>query len=154
MVSAQRMSPATVVVMFFYIFSISIVLSIKYRLILSIFSLLISYQWDVNIKHFNIRSSWFFASGVNVVFLCNDYVVYVDSYSYVLALEWNKPLCGCVIWFCFPFFPQQYKFLRFRRSLLLLVKHSCVESLFLIRNFCIVYYFLGKNFYFLIQGMC
>ncbi|XP_053431199.1 nucleoporin NDC1 isoform X1 [Nycticebus coucang] len=38
---------------------------------------------------------------------------------------------------------QQYKFLRFRRSLPLLVKHSCVESLFLIRNFCIVYYFLG-----------
>ncbi|XP_048207315.1 nucleoporin NDC1 [Perognathus longimembris pacificus] len=38
---------------------------------------------------------------------------------------------------------QQYKFLRFRRSLLLLVKHSCVESLFLVRNFCIVYYFLG-----------
>ncbi|KAM5247882.1 nucleoporin NDC1 isoform 1-T1 [Ctenodactylus gundi] len=38
---------------------------------------------------------------------------------------------------------QQYKFLRFRRSLLLIVKHSCVESLFLVRNFCIVYYFLG-----------
>ncbi|XP_058408448.1 nucleoporin NDC1 isoform X3 [Diceros bicornis minor] len=38
---------------------------------------------------------------------------------------------------------QQYKFLRFRRSLPLLVKHSCVESLFLIRNFCVVYYFLG-----------
>ncbi|KAM4873095.1 nucleoporin NDC1 [Thomomys bottae] len=38
---------------------------------------------------------------------------------------------------------QQYKFLRFRRSLLLLVKHSCVESLFLVRNFCIVYYFVG-----------
>ncbi|XP_004699464.1 nucleoporin NDC1 [Echinops telfairi] len=38
---------------------------------------------------------------------------------------------------------QQYKFLRFRRSLLLLVKHSCVESLFLIRNFCVLYYFLG-----------
>ncbi|XP_040834453.1 nucleoporin NDC1 isoform X2 [Ochotona curzoniae] len=38
---------------------------------------------------------------------------------------------------------QQYKFLRFRRSLLLLLKHSCVESLFLTRNFCIVYYFLG-----------
>ncbi|XP_023608553.1 nucleoporin NDC1 isoform X4 [Myotis lucifugus] len=38
---------------------------------------------------------------------------------------------------------QQYKFLRFRRSLLLLVKHSCMESLLLIRNFCIVYYFLG-----------
>ncbi|XP_069934569.1 nucleoporin NDC1 isoform X1 [Oryctolagus cuniculus] len=38
---------------------------------------------------------------------------------------------------------QQYKFLRFRRSLLLLMKHSCVESLFLTRNFCIVYYFLG-----------
>ncbi|XP_025252698.1 nucleoporin NDC1 isoform X2 [Macaca mulatta] len=38
---------------------------------------------------------------------------------------------------------QQYKFLRFRRSLLLLVKHSCVESLFLVRNFCILYYFLG-----------
>ncbi|XP_010608662.1 nucleoporin NDC1 isoform X2 [Fukomys damarensis] len=38
---------------------------------------------------------------------------------------------------------QQYKFLRFRRSLLLIVKHSCMESLFLVRNFCIVYYFLG-----------
>ncbi|XP_073645637.1 nucleoporin NDC1 isoform X3 [Tursiops truncatus] len=38
---------------------------------------------------------------------------------------------------------QQYKFLRFRRSLPLLVKHSCVESLFLLRSFCIVYYFLG-----------
>uniref|UniRef100_A0A8C5ZMQ0 Nucleoporin NDC1 n=1 Tax=Marmota marmota marmota TaxID=9994 RepID=A0A8C5ZMQ0_MARMA len=38
---------------------------------------------------------------------------------------------------------QQYKFLRFRRSLLLLIKHSCVESLFLVRNFCVVYYFLG-----------
>ncbi|XP_078188022.1 nucleoporin NDC1 isoform X6 [Callithrix jacchus] len=38
---------------------------------------------------------------------------------------------------------QQYKFLRFRRSLLLLVKHSCVESLFLVRNFCILYYFIG-----------
>ncbi|XP_023579952.1 nucleoporin NDC1 [Octodon degus] len=41
---------------------------------------------------------------------------------------------------------QQYKFLRFRRSLLLIVKHSCMESLFLVRNFCIVYYFLGKRF--------
>uniref|UniRef100_A0A8C0W8T7 Nucleoporin NDC1 n=1 Tax=Castor canadensis TaxID=51338 RepID=A0A8C0W8T7_CASCN len=38
---------------------------------------------------------------------------------------------------------QQYKFLRFRRSLILLVKHSCMESLFLVRNFCVVYYFLG-----------
>ncbi|KAM4806644.1 nucleoporin NDC1 [Urocitellus parryii] len=38
---------------------------------------------------------------------------------------------------------QQYKFLRFRRSLFLLIKHSCVESMFLVRNFCIVYYFLG-----------
>ncbi|GAB1288714.1 Nucleoporin NDC1 [Apodemus speciosus] len=38
---------------------------------------------------------------------------------------------------------SQYKFLRFRRSLLLLVKHSCVESLFMVRNFCIVYYFFG-----------
>ncbi|OBS76683.1 hypothetical protein A6R68_16865 [Neotoma lepida] len=38
---------------------------------------------------------------------------------------------------------QQYKFLRFRRSLFLLAKHSCVESLFVVRNFCIVYYFFG-----------
>ncbi|XP_051027202.1 nucleoporin NDC1 isoform X2 [Acomys russatus] len=42
-----------------------------------------------------------------------------------------------------PFPIIQYKFLRFRRSLLLLVKHSCVESLFMVRNFCIVYYFFG-----------
>uniref|UniRef100_A0A8D0L974 Nucleoporin NDC1 n=1 Tax=Sphenodon punctatus TaxID=8508 RepID=A0A8D0L974_SPHPU len=39
---------------------------------------------------------------------------------------------------------QQYKYLRFRRSLPLLVKHSCVESLYLVRNFCAAYYFFGK----------
>uniref|UniRef100_A0A7M4ED57 Nucleoporin NDC1 n=1 Tax=Crocodylus porosus TaxID=8502 RepID=A0A7M4ED57_CROPO len=39
---------------------------------------------------------------------------------------------------------QQYKYLRFRRSLPQLVKHSCVESLYLVRNFCIAYYFFGK----------
>ncbi|NXD77239.1 NDC1 protein, partial [Halcyon senegalensis] len=38
---------------------------------------------------------------------------------------------------------QQYKYLRFRRSLPLLVKHSCVESLYFVRNFCFTYYFFG-----------
>lgn len=38
---------------------------------------------------------------------------------------------------------QQYKYLRFRRSLPLLVKHSCVESLYSVRNFCVAYYFFG-----------
>ncbi|XP_019334847.2 nucleoporin NDC1 [Alligator mississippiensis] len=38
---------------------------------------------------------------------------------------------------------QQYKYLRFRRTLPLLVKHSCVESLYLVRNFCVAYYFFG-----------
>ncbi|NXL27426.1 NDC1 protein, partial [Glaucidium brasilianum] len=38
---------------------------------------------------------------------------------------------------------QQYKYLRFRRSLLLLIKHSCVESLYFVRNFCVTYYFFG-----------
>ncbi|XP_054240141.1 nucleoporin NDC1 [Indicator indicator] len=38
---------------------------------------------------------------------------------------------------------QQYKYLRFRRSLPLLVKHSCVESLYFVRNFCVTYYFFG-----------
>ncbi|XP_053104186.1 nucleoporin NDC1 isoform X2 [Hemicordylus capensis] len=38
---------------------------------------------------------------------------------------------------------QQYKYLRFRRSLPLLVKHSCVESLYMVRNFCAAYYFFG-----------
>ncbi|NXW35237.1 NDC1 protein, partial [Phaetusa simplex] len=38
---------------------------------------------------------------------------------------------------------QQYKCLRFRRSLPLLVKHSCVESLYFVRNFCVAYYFFG-----------
>ncbi|NXN41553.1 NDC1 protein, partial [Rhinoptilus africanus] len=38
---------------------------------------------------------------------------------------------------------QQYKCLRFRRSLPLLVKHSCVESLYFVRNFCVTYYFFG-----------
>ncbi|NXP82740.1 NDC1 protein, partial [Ramphastos sulfuratus] len=37
----------------------------------------------------------------------------------------------------------QYKYLRFRRSLPLLVKHSCVESLYFVRNFCVTYYFFG-----------
>ncbi|XP_066481057.1 nucleoporin NDC1 [Tiliqua scincoides] len=38
---------------------------------------------------------------------------------------------------------QQYKYLRFRRSLPLLVKHSCRESLYMVRNFCAAYYFFG-----------
>ncbi|KAM6124249.1 nucleoporin NDC1 isoform 2-T2 [Pterocles gutturalis] len=38
---------------------------------------------------------------------------------------------------------QQYKYLRFRRSLPLLIKHSCVESLYFVRNFCAAYYFFG-----------
>lgn len=38
---------------------------------------------------------------------------------------------------------QQYKYLRFRRSLPLLVKRSCVESLYFVRNFCVAYYFFG-----------
>lgn len=38
---------------------------------------------------------------------------------------------------------QQYKYLCFRRSLSLLVKHVCVESLYLVRNFFITYYMLG-----------
>nr|XP_028589263.1 nucleoporin NDC1 isoform X1 [Podarcis muralis] len=38
---------------------------------------------------------------------------------------------------------QQYKYLRFRRSLPLLAKHSCVESLYMVRNFCAAYYFFG-----------
>ncbi|XP_048716598.1 nucleoporin NDC1 isoform X4 [Caretta caretta] len=38
---------------------------------------------------------------------------------------------------------QQYKYLRFRRSLPLLVKRSCVESLYLVRNICVAYYFFG-----------
>ncbi|NXB02818.1 NDC1 protein, partial [Cnemophilus loriae] len=38
---------------------------------------------------------------------------------------------------------QQYKYLRFRRSLPLLIKHSCVESLYFVRNFSVTYYFFG-----------
>ncbi|XP_034271007.1 nucleoporin NDC1 isoform X2 [Pantherophis guttatus] len=38
---------------------------------------------------------------------------------------------------------QQYKYLRFRRSLPLLAKHSCVESFYMVRNFCAAYYFFG-----------
>ncbi|XP_063154048.1 nucleoporin NDC1 isoform X4 [Candoia aspera] len=38
---------------------------------------------------------------------------------------------------------QQYKYLRFRRSLPLLAKHSCMESLYMVRNFCAAYYFFG-----------
>ncbi|XP_069498263.1 nucleoporin NDC1 [Ambystoma mexicanum] len=38
---------------------------------------------------------------------------------------------------------QQYKYLSFRRSVSLLIKHGCVESLYLVRNFFIAYYLLG-----------
>ncbi|NXQ19097.1 NDC1 protein, partial [Peucedramus taeniatus] len=38
---------------------------------------------------------------------------------------------------------QQYKYLRFRRSLPLLIKHCCVESLYFVRNFSVTYYFFG-----------
>uniref|UniRef100_A0A8D0DX13 Nucleoporin NDC1 n=1 Tax=Salvator merianae TaxID=96440 RepID=A0A8D0DX13_SALMN len=38
---------------------------------------------------------------------------------------------------------QQYKYLRFRRSLPLLAKQSCLESFYMVRNFCAAYYFFG-----------
>ncbi|KAI1889247.1 hypothetical protein AGOR_G00177180 [Albula goreensis] len=38
---------------------------------------------------------------------------------------------------------QQYKYLRFKGALPLVVKYSAVESLYLLRNFCILYFFLG-----------
>ncbi|XP_053549421.1 nucleoporin NDC1 [Bombina bombina] len=38
---------------------------------------------------------------------------------------------------------QQFKYLRFRRYLPLLLKHSCVQSLYLLRSFIVLYYFLG-----------
>ncbi|KAM4642813.1 nucleoporin NDC1 isoform 2-T2 [Discoglossus pictus] len=38
---------------------------------------------------------------------------------------------------------QQFKYLQFRRCLSLLIKHSGVQSLYLLRNFTVVYYFLG-----------
>ncbi|XP_053325230.1 nucleoporin NDC1 [Spea bombifrons] len=43
-----------------------------------------------------------------------------------------------------PFPPiQQFKYLRFRRCLPLLIKHSCIQSLYLVRNYAVVYFFLG-----------
>ncbi|NXH09610.1 NDC1 protein, partial [Bucco capensis] len=38
---------------------------------------------------------------------------------------------------------QQYKYLRFRRSLPLLIKHSCMQSLYFVRNFYVTYYLFG-----------
>ncbi|XP_063283316.1 nucleoporin NDC1 isoform X2 [Pelobates fuscus] len=38
---------------------------------------------------------------------------------------------------------QQFKYVQFRRQLHLLIKHSCLQSLYLIRNFTVLYYFLG-----------
>ncbi|KAM5149092.1 nucleoporin NDC1 [Mantella aurantiaca] len=38
---------------------------------------------------------------------------------------------------------QQFKYLQFRRFLPLLLRHSCVQSLYLVRNCAIVYFFLG-----------
>ncbi|MBN3302310.1 NDC1 protein, partial [Amia calva] len=38
---------------------------------------------------------------------------------------------------------QQYKYLRFKGTLPLLIKHSTVQSLYTVRNFCIAYFFLG-----------
>ncbi|XP_063795687.1 nucleoporin NDC1 isoform X2 [Pseudophryne corroboree] len=38
---------------------------------------------------------------------------------------------------------QQFKYLQFRRCLPILLKYSCVHSLYLVRNFSAVYFFLG-----------
>ncbi|KAM6327127.1 nucleoporin NDC1 [Podargus strigoides] len=59
------------------------------------------------------------------------------GYSYSLLYLINN-----MNYLAFPMI-QQYKYLRFRRSLPLLVKHSCVESLYFVRNFSVVYYFFG-----------
>ncbi|MGH0174577.1 UNVERIFIED_CONTAM: hypothetical protein FKN15_009135 [Acipenser sinensis] len=38
---------------------------------------------------------------------------------------------------------QQYKYLRFKGSLPLVIKHSAVQALYSVRNYCITYFFLG-----------
>ncbi|XP_069837741.1 nucleoporin NDC1 [Dendropsophus ebraccatus] len=38
---------------------------------------------------------------------------------------------------------RQFKYFQFRQSVRKLLKHSCVQSLYLVRNFAIVYFFLG-----------
>lgn len=40
--------------------------------------------------------------------------------------------------------PQQYKYLRFKGALPLVVKCSATQALYSIRNFIVVYFFLGK----------
>ncbi|XP_032883997.1 nucleoporin NDC1 isoform X1 [Amblyraja radiata] len=38
---------------------------------------------------------------------------------------------------------QQFKYLRFKANLSLVIKYSAVQSLYFLRNYCILYYFLG-----------
>ncbi|XP_062920036.1 nucleoporin NDC1 isoform X1 [Mobula hypostoma] len=38
---------------------------------------------------------------------------------------------------------QQFKYLRFKANLPLVIKYSAVQSLYFLRNYCILYYFLG-----------
>lgn len=42
------------------------------------------------------------------------------------------------------FFLQQYKYLRFKGSLPLVVKCSATQALYSVRNYIVVYLFLGK----------
>lgn len=46
----------------------------------------------------------------------------------------------------FLFFLQQFKYLRFKANLSLVIKYSAVQSLYFLRNYCILYYFLGNIF--------
>uniref|UniRef100_U3KBV0 Nucleoporin NDC1 n=1 Tax=Ficedula albicollis TaxID=59894 RepID=U3KBV0_FICAL len=73
----------------------------------------------------------------------NEYHLFFLLFGVVLGYSYSIfYLVNNMNYLSFPII-QQYKYLRFRRSLPLLIKHSCVESLCFVKSFFVTYYFFG-----------
>ncbi|KAM4023233.1 LOW QUALITY PROTEIN: nucleoporin NDC1 [Anomaloglossus baeobatrachus] len=72
-----------------------------------------------------------------------------ERYLFLLLTGWFMGYSYSLLYFrhnmnCLSFpSVQQFKYLQFRQSVPNLLKHTCVQSLYLIRNFTAVYFFLG-----------
>ena len=74
-------------------------------------------------------------------------ILFVKTVWILIQINENE-FCFMLIVGYLLMFPQQYKYLRFKGSLPLVVKWSATQAFYSVRNYIVVYYFLGKRLWF------
>lgn len=102
------------------------------------------YLSDSDAKNFCLNCSFTVIVHLNSTALCM--FVFLEKWKYMnTAISfWMAVFILVLIFTSRYFFFQQYKYLRFKGSLPLLVKCSATQAVYSIRNYIVVYLFLGK----------